>query len=263
MIAVLGPEGTFSEEAAKKLFPREELVYFEEVDEVMESVERGVAKYGILPIENSIEGSVGSVLYSLLEKNVKISKETTLDISLCLMALPDTEVKTIISHPHAIAQCKKFINKNYPSARIELSNSTSKAANEVAGGKKRDTAIIGSKAVSRIYGLKILKENIQDYQENKTRFIAVGLGESNGQKTSLIFTLKDRPGALYEALGEFAKRKINLTKIESKPSRKSLGEYLFFVDFEGDLKGKKESEALENIRKKTAFLKILGSYQVV
>lgn len=263
-IAVLGPRGTFSEEAARKFLPKGELLPCRDIPEVFERVKSGAAKYGVVPVENSLEGSVGITLEQLLEKHLKICGEIVLDIRHALMALPETrleEVKEIISHPHALAQCKNFLKK----LRVKTRNfySTAEAAREIAEKKLSSTAALAPRSAARLYGLKILKENIQDENQNQTRFVVLAEQDCKNtgrDKTSLVFGLKDKPGALYEALGIFALRGINLTRIESRPSRRALGDYIFYLDFLGHRSEKKIKQALAELERKAAFIKILGSY---
>jgi len=258
-VAVLGPEGTFTEIAARRIFKDVEFLYCDTVDEVFDSVS-SVVEFGVVAIENSLEGSVNTTMDCLVDHDLKICGEVVLDINLCLVVVPGTEKKgidTIISHPHALAQCRKFLSENFPDSRLQRHESTAAAMEELK--RLKGSAAIGPKEAVETYGLKLLFENIQD-AKSQTRFIVISKEGGTGRKTSIIFALKDEPGALYKALKEFAERDINLTKIESRPSKRKLGEYLFFVDFEGSLEDEKVENALTSIKEKTAFLKILGSY---
>jgi prephenate dehydratase len=263
-IAILGPRGTFSEEAAYKFNKSPEVFLCADIFEIFESVIEGRAEYGIVPVENSLEGSIGITLDLLLTQDVKVYGEIILDISHNLMALPGTkmsDVKEVISHPHALAQCKKFLRE----LKVETRSfpSTAEAAKEISEKRLRGTAALAPKVAAQLYGLEILREGVQDQDKNQTRFLVIyGKDHENTgrDKTSIIFGLKDRPGALYETLGTFAQRNINLTKIESRPSRKALGDYVFFIDFEGHREDQPVGEALEELGEKTLFLKVLGSY---
>ncbi len=263
-ISILGPRGTFSEEAAHKFFKNHELLLGKDIEEIFESVLSGKAEYGIVPVENSLEGSVGVTLELLQKKNVKIYGEIILDIRHSLMALPSAglrDIKEIISHPHALAQCKNFIKTLKVNTRSF--HSTAEAAREIAQHKLKNAAAIAPKVAAQLYNLKILKEDIQDENHNQTRFFVIAKKdyEKTGRdKTSIIFGLKDRPGALYEALEGFALEKINLTKIESRPSRKALGDYVFYIDFEGHREDARIRKVLRNLKKRVAFMKVLGSY---
>ncbi len=260
-VAILGPRGTFSEEASKKY--NAELILCSDIEEIFDKVEEGDADLGIVPIENSLEGSVNQTLDLLLKRNLYIYDEIVLDIEHCLVSLEDRieNVKEIISHPHALAQCRRFIKKlgvktrNFPS--------TAEAAKEIKEKNLRGVAAIAPRISAELYGLKILAKGIQDEKENKTRFIVISKNfhEKTGKdKTSIIIGLSDKPGALYEALGIFAKRNINLKKIESRPSKKALGDYIFYIDFEGHVDDNEVKEALNELKMKVPFLKILGSY---
>jgi prephenate dehydratase len=256
-VGVLGPKGTFTEEAAKRMFPGRELYHCDTVEEVFETVCRG-AEYGVVAVENSLEGAVNTSMDCLLEHDVSISKEIVLDIRLSLMAPPGTrkeEIKTILSHSHSLGQCR-----NYPKAALKRYDSNTAAIKELGELKPKGVAAIGPGAAAELYGLEILSTGIED-APSQTRFIAISKKISTtGKKTSIIFALKDRPGALYHALKDYADNGINLTKIESRPAKKKLGEYSFFIDFEGSLDEPKVKKALLSLKEKTIFLKSLGSY---
>jgi prephenate dehydratase len=262
-VAILGPRGTYSEEAAYKFSQNPELCLCDDISEIFEKVIKEKAEYGIVPVENSLEGSVGMTLELLLKKNLKIYKEIVLDVRHNLMALPGTkinEITEVVSNPQALAQCKSMLRK----LKVKTRNfsSTADAAREIAQKKLVGVAAIAPKISAKLYGLEIIEEGIQDQEKNQTRFLVVAkTDDEKGGKTSLILGLKDRPGALYESLRPFAERKINLTKIESRPSRKALGDYIFYIDFEGHRKDERIKEAIEELEKNSLFLKILGSYQ--
>lgn len=263
-ISLLGPKGTFSEEAALKFFRNPEIVYRSEIEGIFEDVLEGRTESGLVPIENSLEGTVGITLDLLLKKDVKIRGEVIINVRHSLMALKGStlnDVEEVISHPHALAQCRGFIKKH--SLKTKNYPSTAGAAREVAEKKLKGVAAIGPERAADMYGLQILKRDIQDEDFNQTRFLIIARedGAVTGKdKTSVIFTLAHRPGSLYEALKPFASAGINLTKIESRPSKKALGDYVFYLDFEGHRKEKKVKEVLEKLKRKVAFLKILGSY---
>jgi prephenate dehydratase len=263
-ISILGPRGTFSEEAAHKFSKTPELLLGKDMEEIFESVLSRKADYGIVPVENSLEGSVGVTLELLQKKDTKICGEIILNIRHSLVALPSVglpDIKEIISHPHALAQCKNFIRNL--KANTRSFHSTAEAAREIAQQKLKNVAAIAPKIAAQLYNLKILKEDIQDENRNQTRFLVIATEdhEKTGRdKTSIILGLKDRPGALYDALEGFALEKINLTKIESRPSRKALGDYVFYIDFEGHRKDARVRKVLRNLKKRVAFMKILGSY---
>ena len=259
-VAVLGPEGTFTGLAARRMRPEAGLVYMDDVDDVFRYVDGGKGD-GVVAVENSLEGSVGKTLQCLMEHDVKITGEATLDISLSLMARDDVglkDVKVVISHPHALGQCVSYLQKNLPKAIKQSSSSTAEAMREAA--ERKDAAAVGLKEAGLKYGLKELAGNIQD-QESRTRFISISKTGGAGPKTSIIFAVKDEPGALYSILKIFADRSINLTKIESRPSRRKLGEYMFHVDYDNNGMPEGEIKVLHaKIRERTTFLKSLGSY---
>ena len=265
-VAVLGPTGTFTEAAAKSVFGNIKFMYCETVDDVFSAVDSGM-DFGVAAIENSLEGSITTTMDCLLEyieDHIKIYQEIILDINLCLMAPKDTkveEIRTVISHPHALAQCKKFLRKKFPEAKQRRVESTTSAMIEVADTK--NSAAIGPMESGGIYGLEVIREHVEDYP-SQTRFIVISKKESPEEvpknKITIIFALKDDAGALYNVLKIFAKRKINLTKIESRPSKRKLGGYFFFMEFCGSLKDGNITGAISDAKKRTNFLGILGNY---
>ncbi len=263
LIGVLGPEGTFSEKAAKRFDPQASLRYFRDFEEVIAAVEGGEVDRGVVPLENSLEGSVGMTLDSLLRRDVKIVGEINLAVRHCLLGMGRAEeVKVILSHPQALAQCRSYIKRNFPEAELRTTGSTSHAA-RLAGEFSEMAAIADAETAER-YGLSVIGRNVQDSDQNVTRFAVVGreaAGPSGRDKTSLaVYLERAEPGALWEVLGEFAKRKINLTKIESRPSKRGLGDYYFFIDLEGHVSDPLVEEALARIRERAAMTKVLGSY---
>jgi prephenate dehydratase len=264
-IALLGPEGTFTGEAALMADPDAERVYCETIEDVFDAVTSGGTEKGIVPVENSLEGSVSATLEMLLSTDVSICREVILDISHYLLALPGVEmsdIKEIISHPHALAQCRGFL-KSLQEVKTRNFPSTAEAAREVVAKGLKTTAAIAPRIAADIYGLNILKEGIQEQEKNQTRFFVISkkCPMSGGiKKTSIVIGLKDRPGALHEILGHFAKAQVNLTKIESRPTKKSLGDYIFYVDFIGDRGDEKIQSILEAVKNLTTSFKVLGSY---
>lgn len=263
-IGYLGPSGTYAEEAASKI--RGELIPFDSIMEVLDAVQNSNIDMGVVPIENSIEGPVGITLDLLAhDYDLKIKNEIILPVRHNLLlnegAVID-DIDTIYSHGQALSQCRKFIEKL--GAKPVATPSTSEAAKMISG--KKNAAAIGTSRAGKIYGLKIAKSSIQDYDDNSTRFVVLSRHDhvpTGHDKTSAIFSLKeDKPGGLYEVLGEFAKRDINLTKIESRPSKKKLGNYIFFIDFQGHREDKKIKNVLNTIKNKISYVRILGSYPV-
>jgi prephenate dehydratase len=261
-IGFLGPSGSYAEEAASRIEGK--IVPFDSIMEVMEALEQNKINIGVVPIENSIEGSVGVTLDLLVhDYDLKIIGEIILPIKHKLLLNKDTsigEVTTVYSHIQALSQCRKFIEKM--NVNPVATSSTSMAAEMVKSQKC--TAAIGTKKAAELYNLKIIANNIQDYDENLTRFVVIGkdFHEFTGNdKTSIAFSLyEDRPGGLYDVLGIFAKCNVNLTKIESRPSKKKLGKYIFFIDFQGHINKNEVKNILNNIKNKVSYVKILGSY---
>lgn len=230
----------------------------------MESVSNGETSLGIVPIENSIEGPVGITLDSLAHKfDLKIYKEIIIPINQNLIVNPGTrmeDIEDVYSHSQAIAQCQEFIREH--GIQPHYAVSTARASKDIIGHKNK--AAIGNKVAAELYGLEILMPNIQDVDNNETRFVVVSKQDhepTGNDKTSIIFSIyEDKPGGLYDILGIFQKNNINLTKIESRPSKKGLGKYLFFVDFNGHKNEEVIQNILDEIGEKTYFLKVLGSY---
>ncbi|MGB9936673.1 MAG: prephenate dehydratase [Methanobacterium sp.] len=261
-IGFLGPSGTYAEEAASKL--EGELIAYDSIMEVMKAIELENVAIGVVPIENSIEGPVGVTLDLIThDYDLKIQNEIILSISHNLLLNDESsieDIELVYSHAQALSQCRKFIEKI--KAKPVATPSTSGAAEMVKGNL--NSAAIGTKKAADLYGLKVAAENIQDYADNSTRFIVLGKNDqepTGHDKTSIVFSLiEDRPGGLYDVLGAFAKCSVNLTKIESRPSKKKLGNYVFFIDFQGHKEDKEVKNILNNIKNKISYIKILGSY---
>lgn len=267
-VAYLGPEGTFSHEAAvvwgaargiSSFFPAENLL------QVVQAVLEGRCEAAVLPLENSIEGSVNLTQDLLLEEpSLKIIGEVILEVRHCLASNErDLEnITEVWSHPHALAQCRKFLAKHLPKAR--LCPATSTAGAFILATSRKGSAAIGSSFAARFYKLPVLRQGIEDYPGNKTRFIIVSQKDIPGQgpyKTSLVLALpENRPGGLYNILRDFAEAGINLTRIESRPTKKELGEYLFFLDCEGHAESEPLARVLASLRPRTSLLRVLGSY---
>ncbi len=258
----LGPAGTFTEEAAFQISG--ELRSFNSIVEVLEAVMAREVDVGVVPVENSVEGSVGVTLDIMArEDSLKIMGEIILPIRQHLLLNPGAglaDVKEVYSHSQALAQCRHYLEKLGIPTRATVS--TTAAAKAVKG--KSERAAIGTSRAARIYGLVIADPDIQDYPNNTTRFLAIGDHDhlcTGKDKTSIVFSLPDdHPGGLYDLLGEFAAFKINLTKIESRPSKEGMGSYIFFLDFEGHREEDTIRNVLNNIRSKVGYVKILGSY---
>ncbi|MBN1289249.1 MAG: prephenate dehydratase [Actinobacteria bacterium] len=268
-IGYLGPQGTFTQEALNKsvFSDYDETVSYSTVREVLLAVNDGDIDNGMVPIENSIEGSVNVTIDTLAsETELLIEREVVLPIRLNLVlpsGVPESEVSRIYSHPHATAQCRRFLADRFPGADIVAANSTAEAAIIISEAKE-PLAAIATDLAADIYGLTIAERDIEDFPDNKTRFVLVGkrLAKRTGEdKTSMVcFIKKNRPGSLLEILREFASRDINLTKIESRPTRKALGEYFFFIDVEGHIEDEKLAASLIILKEELRELKLLGSY---
>lgn len=272
-IAYLGPQGTYSEEAARRYASRQgfispEWLLCRSIVEVLEEVAGGNADIGVVPAENSIEGSVAVTLdYLAHETTLPIIGEVVIPIRVCLLVHPQAELEKIAvvySHPQPLAQCRRHLRQLLPQAEQKAVGSTAEAARLVAGGGDKREAALGNQSAAGIYGLEVAVSDMQDVTGNATRFLVVGrtpAAPSGYDKTSIVFGFQnDRPGNLYRALGVFAERHINLTKLESRPAKRSLGDYLFFVDMEGHITDEIVKSALSALEKVCDHLKILGSY---
>lgn len=268
-IGFLGPEGTFSHEAALKFSAKMNdgiLVAFASIPDLMAAVDGGELDEAIFPIENSLEGGVIPTLDILMEASrVKITGELTHEIHENLLGKKGTkkeDIKLIISHSQPLGQCRRYLHENFNGVELKSVNSTSVAA-ETVKDSDGTVASIGSAAAAKLYDLEILQPDIQDEYGNETRFIVVGSGdvENRGRcKTSIIFSVGHTPGSLYKVLGILDLWEINMTRIESRPAKGRLGEYVFYVDIDGHMADPDTAEALQMIRRKTTFYKFLGSY---
>lgn len=267
--AFLGPRGTFSEEAAI-LFagPDAEFVDFTSFPALVSAVETGLAAAAVLPIENSIEGAVSTTLDLLIhETNLKIAAEVVVQVRHFLVTMPGTElsaIKQVTSHPQALGQCRRFLERCLPGVEQVASLSTAGAVAEVAGAGDPSRAAIGPLRAYELYGGAILAHDIQDNRANVTRFVvlqAEGVAPTGDDKTSIGFTLKANvPGALHAVLGELAKDNLQMTKIESRPNKSWLGEYVFLIDLEGHASDAAVANALDRIGGLCEMLKVFGSY---
>jgi len=270
-IAIFGPKGTFSDEAAQSYFKKGKAIYPPSITLVFEAVKTGKAEYGVVPIENSTEGSVAETLECLKRYDVAIYGEIYLQIRHVLAGVGTLkDVKRIFSHPQAIAQCmgKLRISAKLPPKIVTRMSSgqdysTAAAMEKVAKLKDPAVAAIGSRNAALKYGLKILVDNLADMEDNETRFFVIskkGQEPTGKDKTSIIAAVKDEAGALYNLLGIFAKAGVNLTKIESRPSKRKKWEYLFLIDFEGHEEDAKIAKVINQVKDSTTFYKLLGSY---
>lgn len=263
-VAYLGPEASFTHQAALAHFGRDaSYIPKPAMADIFRDVERDLIPWGVVPIENSLEGSVRQTQSQLISTSAGIRAEIFLRITLCLLASHQRreKIKRIYSHPHALGQCREWLGKNLPGCRQVETGSTAEAAGKAR--EDREGAAVASRIAGATYGLLILNEGIEDYPENATRFLVIGKGTSKPtgeDKTSILFSTPHVPGALHQALTPFSRAKVNLMRIESHPLRERKWEYLFFVDFEGHAEEKKTAKMLREMKARTTFLKNLGSY---
>jgi prephenate dehydratase len=266
-IAYLGPPGTFSEEAALKYDEKAQLFPFSSVPAVAAAVDTSIAEEGVVAIENSLEGSVTDTLDLLIhESKLLIRQELVLPVEHHLLVKPGAEaleLKVIFSHPQALAQCRRFLERCFPQAEIVAALSTAAAVKQMMSSST-PAAAIGTHRAAQLYGAQILARNIQDHLPNVTRFVVLAHHDhppTGRDKTSLCFSFgEDRPGLLYDVLKEFAECNINLAKVESRPSKESLGRYIFLVDLEGHRQDPSIRQVLEKVQAKTSLFKVFGSY---
>lgn len=268
-IAYLGPQGTFTEEATQVYAgdDRAQLIPFATIPAVAEAVETGLADEGVVPIENSLEGSVSQTLDLLVhESTLAIRREVVLPIRHHLLTRPGTqvtEVKVLFSHPQPLGQCRRFIDRCLPKVDVVAALSTASAVEDMMAYNGPAAAIATQRAAD-LYGAQVLAHDIQDKASNVTRFIVLALGDhppTGDDRTSICFSLpEDRPGVLCEVLQEFALRSINLAKLESRPTKESLGRYIFLTDVDGHRLDPPVAEALERARAKADVFKVFGSY---
>ncbi|AKL98649.1 prephenate dehydratase [Endomicrobium proavitum] len=264
-IAFLGPWATFTHQAAMKKFGSSgNFVPCATPGEVLDDVEKGRSDFGVVPVENSNEGSVNVTLDMLVETELAVCGEISLKIEQCFLVKdPKAKILRIYSHSHALAQCRTWLLRNYPDAELISVSSTAEAAKMAV--KETHAAAVASEAAAKIYDLFVIEKGIQDSKQNFTRFFVIGkiaARPSGKDKTSLVFMIKDKPGALHKILESFEKNKINLTKIQSRPTKKKAWEYMFFVDLEGHVEDKNVAKAIKALKDESIFVKILGSYPV-
>ena len=269
-IAYLGPKGSFSHHVVQTAFPKEKLQAFANITDVIKAYEQGLVDYSVVPVENSIEGSVHESLdYLFHQADIQAVAEIVQPIHQQLMAvLGQSKIEKIFSHPQALAQGKKFIEEHYPEAKLEVTASTAYAAHFISEHPDQPFAAIAPRNSAREYGLELIAEDIQEMEANFTRFWVLGSEiptiplQSQTEKMSLALTLPDNlPGALYKALSTFAWRGIDLTKIESRPLKTALGEYFFIIDVDYS-----DKELVHFARQELEAIgiqyKILGTYPI-
>ncbi len=266
-VAYLGPAGTFGEEAAIRYSEGAERIPCASHAAVAAAVEAGIADFGVLAIENSLNGSVAETLDILIhDVDLQIQNEVVVPVVHNLIAKPGCAlagVRVVYSHPQALGQCRQYLERTLPEAQLEATLSTAGAVN-TAIGRGCEAAAIATARAAELFGGEILAAGIQDAENNVTRFVVVGRGtpEPSGRdRTSIAFTFpQDRPGALASVLNEFARREINCTKIESRPTKEVFGEYAFLIDFQGHAGDAEGAEVLAAIRPLCETLKVFGSY---
>lgn len=271
-VGYLGPMGTFTHQAALEFFPKAgtEFYDYKSIAEIFENIEKDIIEFGVMPIENSREGTIRETLDMLIEKNLIIYGEVELRVVQNLISLKNSnisKIKTIYSHPQAFAQTRSWIKSNISGANLINTNSTAEAAQKVKDLNDESNAAIGPEFASKVFDLKVLCSNIEDNPSNYTRFLIISKKENKQKeekriKTSVVFVTRHVPGALYSVLKIFAEAKINLLKIESRPRREgeTRWEYIFLMDFEGDKDDSKIKKVVDDMNQNTIWSKILGSY---
>ncbi len=266
-VAYLGPETTFTHEAARRSFGTSvDLEPQTTVADVFSLVERGEAEHGVVPVENSMEGAVTHTLDELMNSPLKICGEVYLPISQNLLSREEDLdlVGVVCSHPMALAQAATWLRNELPGARLEEVESTGEAARRAS--EEPGVAAVGSTLAADSYELNVLARNVQDARTNATRFIVLGrawAGQTGRDKTSVVFSVKDRPGVLKGALSAFSDRGVNLTRIESRPSRKRAWTYVFFADFQGHPEEERVQRALEDLEEHCPYVSLVGAYPEV
>ncbi len=270
-VGYLGPKGTFTHQATLDFFPKAgtNFIPCKNILEIFDKIEKDILEFGVVPIENSLQGTVRETLDYLIEKNLIIYGEVELRISQNLISLKESnldKIKAIYSHPQAFGQARGWIKANIPTAELIPTSSTSAAVKQVKELKNPSNAAIGTITACKIFNLTVLSSKIEDIPDNYTRFLIISKKENEIKegkiKTSIVYVTKHIPGALYQVLKLFSDGKINLTKIESRPRRKGRWEYIFLMDFEGDKDDPKIKKVLEDINQSVIWYKILGSYPI-
>jgi prephenate dehydratase len=263
-VAFQGEPGAYSEQAVFDYFGDVETKPCESFDVVFDSVVTDVCEFGLIPIENSLAGSIHQNYDLLLRHDLNIVGEYPLRVQHCLISLPSVkkeEIKKVISHPQALGQCAAYLRQL--GVKVESTYDTAGSVKMLKASRARDTAAIASRRAAEIYGMQILEEGVEDNSENFTRFLAItkkAITQEGEAKTSIVFTLKNQPGALFKALSVFALRDIDLTKIESRPLQGKPWEYLFYIDFIGATREETVRKALDHLSEYALMLRVLGSY---
>lgn len=270
-VAFLGPEGTFTEQAllSQPDLARQELIPMGTFPEILAAVDAGQVDLGFVGIENSIEGTVNVTMDGLaLQHDLLIQREVVLGIQLSLMApsgVDLSKIERVLTFPVAAAQCRHWMERELPGAEVVAANSNAEAARLVAEGGDGRSAAVAPALAAKIYDLEVLASDIEDHPENSTRFVLVGHGPvppptGHDKTTIVVFQRTDKAGSLLAILQEFAARAINLVRLESRPTKKALGDYCFIIDLEGHLSNELVADCLRDVRAKVADIKFLGSY---
>ncbi len=263
-VSYLGPEATFTHMAARRFFGRSgAFIPQSSIRDVFAAVEKGLSEFGVVPVENSIEGAVNYTLDLFYESELKICAEKYLNISHDLLSVAESvgDIRMIYSHPQAFAQCRKWLHRYLPEVKLIECRSTAEAAQRAVGDPA--AAAIASSEAAQIYNLGVIAEKVQDFSRNVTRFLLIGRKEARPtgrDKTSLMFVTAHSPGALYKALSPIARAGLNMVKLESRPSPHENWSYCFFLDLEGHMNDPAVKATVEEMRGMCMFMKYLGSY---
>ena len=268
-VAYLGPQGTYSEQAAIDYDPQSDRVAYHSIPLVVGAAGKGEVEEAIVPIENSLEGTVTFTVDLLIhESDLKIRSEVVVPIHHYLLTEPETrmdQIEVVYSHPQALAQCRNYLTRTLPNAEHVASLSTASAVTDMRESR-HTAAAISSRRAAQIFAATIVDANIEDVSNNQTRFVVLSESDhvpTGNDRTSICFDFsQDAPGVLFDTLGELARRNINMIKIESRPDKRSLGQYVFLIDLEGHREDEVIRDALEGIRSHVSMFKILGSYPI-
>lgn len=266
-VAYLGPEGTYSQLAALEFFGADiDLVDCASIDDVFAAVEEKSVSFGIVPVENSTEGAINNTQDCLVDSSSRIVGEQVVSIEHSLLAQSTTtknDIRRIASHKQSLAQCRQYLARNFP--KVEQLECSSNGQAAILAQRHADTAAIASELAGRVYNLHSLETCIQDKSNNRTRFLALAMGEvpaTGSDKTSILVYTENKPGALFRVLEPFEKYQLSLTKIETRPSKKEAWEYVFFIDFEGHVDDAATKKLFDALQQGGVVVKILGSYAI-
>lgn len=265
VVACQGISGSNSEAACRAVIPEGDIMFMSSFEAVFSAVESGLCDYGILPVENSIHGSVTAVYDLMKKRSFRIVRAVRQSINHALLANEGArlaDIREIVSHPQALAQCSEYLTKSRD-VTVKSADNTAVAARTVAESGRKDIAAIADASCASLYGLRVIKKGIQDSEINLTRFVCIAKEEENypdADRISVMFTLPNKPNALCEVLTEFASLGLNLTKIESRPVREAF-EFMFYLDFEASMSDSRVAELIEKMREKLDYFEFLGNYR--